>query len=125
MTALAAHIDNAVKAGRIRNRADIARALAVSQAAVSRWCSGARTPSAEEASAMARLIGMPEELLMAECEAERAKDEETRDAWLRVARFCRPAKNTAALIVSRPLRAVGCCPLRQPTPRGCCATPAN
>jgi transcriptional regulator with XRE-family HTH domain len=97
MTAIAKHIENAKKAGRLSSRADVARAMHVSEAAVSRWCAGQRTPTAEEARTLAQIVGMPEEVLMAECEAQRAKDEPTREAWLRVARFCRQAASTTAL----------------------------
>jgi len=86
MNLIGPHIENAIAAGRIKNSAEIARKLDVARATVSRWQAGDRTPSAEEARALADVIGAPEEMLMAECEAQRAKDEATRAVWLRVAR---------------------------------------
>lgn len=88
MNDIGRHITNAIDAGRVKNPADIARRLAVQRSTVSRWISGEKAPSAEEARALADLIGAPEGLIMAECEAARAKDEATRAAWLRVARLC-------------------------------------
>lgn len=88
MNEISRHITNAIEAGKVKNAAEIARRLGKSRATVSRWQSGDRTPEDEEARALAGLIGAPEELIMAECAAARAKDNATRDAWLRVARLC-------------------------------------
>lgn len=88
MNDIGRRITNAIDAGRVKNAAELAKRLGVSRATVSRWQSGDRTPEAEEARALAELIGAPEGLIMAECEAARAKDEATRAAWLRVARLC-------------------------------------
>lgn len=88
MNEIGLHITNAIETGRVKNPADIARKLSVQRSTVSRWMSGEKAPSAEEARALAELIGAPEGLIMAECEAARAKDDATRAAWLRVARLC-------------------------------------
>ena len=95
MNPIGQHITNAVNAGRVKNAAEVARLLKVSRPTVSRWMSGENAPSAEEARALADLIGAPEGLIMAECEATRAKDDATRSAWLRVARMCARQKEAA------------------------------
>lgn len=98
MNEIGRHITNAIQKGRVKNAKEIATKLQVSEAAVSRWKSGARAPSAEEARALAELIGAPEGLIMAECEAARAKDDATRAAWLRVARLCSGSEKTVTTL---------------------------
>lgn len=102
MNEIGRHITNAIEGGKVKNPADIARRLSVQRSTVSRWISGEKAPSAEEARALADLIGAPEGLIMAECEAARAKDDATRAAWLRVARLCSgqaKALTTLALVM--------------------------
>jgi transcriptional regulator with XRE-family HTH domain len=89
MNLIGQHIDQAIAAGRVKNAAEMARKLEVTRATVCRWQGGERTPSAEEARALAELIGAPAGMVMAECEAQRAKDDATRAEWLRVARWCK------------------------------------
>ena len=100
MSEITKYIDAAKKALNDVNDAELSRTLGVSRPTVSRWRAGTCAPSAEEARKLAELIGAPEGMLMAECEAARAKDDATRAAWLRVARLCsRPQETikTAAL----------------------------
>lgn len=107
MNPIADYIDRATKAGVIRSDNDLAKRLGVTRQAVSKWRHGERSPSADEARALAELIGAPAGMVMAECEAQRAKDEATRAEWLRVARMCQRQAGTItslalglALIVS-------------------------
>jgi transcriptional regulator with XRE-family HTH domain len=99
MNPIKRHIENAISAGKIKNKAEVATRLKIQRSTVTRWCDGSSAPSAEEARALAELIGMPPGILMAECEAERAKDKETRAEWHRVARFLRSAASTTGLMV--------------------------
>jgi transcriptional regulator with XRE-family HTH domain len=89
MNHIGVHIKNALEQGRVKNAAELARCLRVNRSTVSRWISGEKAPSAEEARALAELIGAPAGMVMAECEAQRAKDDATRAEWLRVARWCK------------------------------------
>jgi transcriptional regulator with XRE-family HTH domain len=93
-----AHIDHAIQVGTLRNYNDLAQRLHVERGTVSKWISGRTAPSPNEARAIAEIIGMPEEVLMAESEALRAKDAATRAAWLRVARLCSRSQETATTL---------------------------
>lgn len=97
MTAAAEHIANAIRHQSI-DAAEIARRMHTSEANVSRWRAGKVVPSAEQSRALAEVLHVPEDVFLAECEADRAKDEATRAIWLRVARFLRQAANTKALM---------------------------
>lgn len=96
--ALHDYLDAAIKTGKWKNDRAIALALKVQPSTVSRWRSGEKAPSAEEARALAELVGMPEGMVMAEAEAQRAKDAATRAAWLRVARMCQRQAGTLTTI---------------------------
>lgn len=89
MNRIAEYLDTAIKTGKAKNDAEIARIVAVSRATISRWRDGECAPSAEQARHLAELLEAPAGMVMAEAEAERTKDEATRAEWLRVARLCK------------------------------------
>lgn len=88
MTRIAKHIQAAITAGTFTNAAELARIMNKEKSTISRWLAGKTSPSAAEARQLAQLLELPEGVLMAEAEAERAKDSATKAAWLRVARLC-------------------------------------
>lgn len=88
MTRIAKHIQAAITAGTFTNAAELARIMGKEKSTISRWLAGKTSPSAAEARQLAQLLELPEGVLMAEAEAERAKDSATKAAWLRVARLC-------------------------------------
>lgn len=106
------YLDAVLQTELAKNDAEIARLLDVSRPTVSRWRKGECAPSAADAWRIERLLKMPEGVLMAECEAERAKDEATRAAWLRVARWCRrQTANGTHIALNAVATVVLCAPL--------------
>jgi len=99
MNEIGRRITKAIDAGSIRSAAELARALGIQRSTVSRWLSGEKAPSADEARQLAGLLGLNAGALMAEAEAQRAKDNATRAEWLRVARLCQQTAKTTALSV--------------------------
>lgn len=88
MNRIAEYLEAAIKEGKAKNDAEIARIVGVSRATISRWRDGECAPSAEQARHLAALLEAPAGMVMAEAEAERTKDAATRAEWLRVARLC-------------------------------------
>lgn len=97
MNRIEAYLNAAIESGKAKNDAEIARLLHVSRPTVSRWRKGECAPNANEARALAELTNTNAGALMAEAEAERAKDDATRAEWLRVARLCQQTAKTTAL----------------------------
>lgn len=97
MNRIEAYLNAAIESGKAKNDAEIARLLHVSRPTISRWRKGECAPNANEARALAELTNTSAGALMAEAEAERAKDDATRAEWLRVARLCQQTARTTAL----------------------------
>lgn len=76
-------ITEAINAGTIKNKAEIARRLKISEAAVSRWWHEQCAPDEDQAAALAALLQKPE--VMPISAASRAKTKEGRNAWAKVA----------------------------------------
>lgn len=85
MKTIRSYIDEAVRTGTVKNAAEISVILNVSEATVSRWKSGDRVPTDDEAIELAKLLGKDAGELLAECGAARAKTPATRQAWERIA----------------------------------------
>lgn len=79
------YLDEAIRSGRVKNAVELARELDVSEATVSRWKSGDRVPTDDEAIELAKVLGKDPGELLAECGAARAKTPATRQAWERIA----------------------------------------
>ena len=104
MNLISQHIEAGIRAGKFSNAAELARILQKEKSTISRWIAGKTAPSAEEARQLARLLDLPDGMVMAECEAARAKDSATKAAWLRVARLCssggRPVTTLALCVLA-------------------------
>lgn len=88
MKTIRQYIEEAKNKGIVKNDAEVARKIGVTRAAVSRWCAGERTPSPEEARALAEIIQKNPGEVMAEAEAARTDDPATREIWERIANMC-------------------------------------
>lgn len=84
MRNIASYMDEGIAKKMVKNDAAIAKSLGVKSATVSRWRSGERAPDEEEAIALARLIGHPEEELIAASAAARTKSPAAKAVWARI-----------------------------------------
>lgn len=81
MKSIREYIDEGIRNGYVKNPAEVSKAVGVAEATVSRWRSGERTPTDDEAIKLASLLRKEPGELLAECGAARAKSPETRRAW--------------------------------------------
>lgn len=79
------YIEEGICNGYIKSAAMLAREIGVTEATVSRWKSGERTPTDDEAVKLASLLRKEPGEILAECGAARAKTPATRQAWERIA----------------------------------------
>lgn len=95
------YIDEGIRNGYAKNPAEVSKAIGVAEATVSRWRSGERTPTDEEAIKLASLLRKDAGEILAECGAARAKSPETRRAWERIAaRIASYGITVCALIIT-------------------------
>ncbi len=78
------YVQEAIDRELVKNQTELAQVLNVSRSAVSDWVVGDTTPNADQAAALAHLLGKPE--IMAECMAARTKRPENRAMWERAAK---------------------------------------
>lgn len=93
------YIDEGIRNGYAKNPAEMSKAVGVAEATVSRWRSGERTPTDEEAVRLASLLRKDAGEILAECGAARAKSPETRRAWEKVAARIASYGITARLLI--------------------------
>ena len=99
MNTIGRHITNALDAGIIKSRSELARRIGVNRSQITEWIEGTRAPSAEHAKSLAEVIGAPAGMVMCEAEAQRAKDDATRAEWLSVARLCKRSSEMLAGLI--------------------------
>lgn len=99
MKTIREYIDEGIRNGYAKNPAEVSKAVGVAEATVSRWRSGERTPTDEEAVRLASLLRKDAGEILAECGAARAKSPETRRAWEKVAARIASYGITACLLI--------------------------
>lgn len=77
-----------------------AKELGVSRAAVSLWENGKTYMADAQAAKSAEILGLPKESIMALIAADRAKDENSRTIWTKLAKRLRNPATTACLIAA-------------------------
>lgn len=87
MRKIQTYLDDAIRAGIVKNDAELAQRLGVARSTVSRWREGDRHPDEDQAAALACLLGKPD--ILAESMAARAKKPENRATWERAAHALR------------------------------------
>ena len=87
MRKIQTYLDEAIRAGLVKNDAELAQRLGVARSTVSRWREGDRHPDEDQAAALACLLGKPD--ILAESMAARAKKPENRAMWERAAHALR------------------------------------
>lgn len=81
------YLDDAAAQGLVKNDSELAQRLGITRQSVSAWRKGEAYPDADQAAALAALLGRPE--VLAECMAGRAKKPENRAMWERAAHALR------------------------------------
>lgn len=87
MKKLHQYLDEAADRNLVKNDSDLANRLGITRQSVSAWRKGEAVPDADQAAALAALLGKPE--ILAECMGARAKKPANRAMWEKAANALR------------------------------------